>query len=84
MTISPWAMLMTPITPNVIARPIAASSNTEPSETPCQAFCAASHKASCCRIAVAAAVAARRMFGGASGGTAMSTARESDPRGCSG
>ena len=38
MTISPCAMLMTPITPNVIARPIAASSSTEPSETPYQTF----------------------------------------------
>ena len=27
---SPWAMLITPITPKVIARPMAASSNTEP------------------------------------------------------
>ena len=34
MTISPWAMLITPITPNVIASPDAASSSTEPSETP--------------------------------------------------
>ena len=32
-------MLMTPITPKVMARPIAASSNTEPSDSPYQAFC---------------------------------------------
>ena len=30
MTISPWAMLITPITPKVMASPIAASSSTEP------------------------------------------------------
>ena len=30
MIISPCAMLITPITPNVIASPTAASSNTEP------------------------------------------------------
>ena len=41
MTISPWAMLMTPITPKVIASPIAASSSTEPSDRPYQAFCTA-------------------------------------------
>ncbi len=41
MTISPCAMLMTPITPKVMARPMAASSSTEPSESPYQAFCAA-------------------------------------------
>ena len=34
-------MLMTPITPKVMARPIAASSSTEPSESPYQAFCTA-------------------------------------------
>ena len=32
-------MLMTPMTPKVMARPIAASSSTEPSESPYQAFC---------------------------------------------
>ncbi len=34
MTISPWAMLMMPITPKVIASPAAASSSTEPSDNP--------------------------------------------------
>ena len=38
MTISPCAMLLTPMTPKVMARPMAASSNTEPSETPYQTF----------------------------------------------
>ena len=32
-------MLMTPITPKVMARPMAASSSTEPSDSPYQAFC---------------------------------------------
>ena len=32
-------MLMTPITPKVMARPMAASSSTEPSEMPYQQFC---------------------------------------------
>ena len=32
-------MLMTPITPNVIASPIAASNNTDPSDKPYQTFC---------------------------------------------
>jgi len=39
MTISPWAMLITPITPKVMAKPMAASSRTEPSDRPYQAFC---------------------------------------------
>src|SRR5438093_658227 len=39
MTISPCAMLMTPITPKVMASPIAASRSTEPRERPYQAFC---------------------------------------------
>ncbi len=39
MTISPCAMLMTPITPNVMARPMAARRSTEPSEMPYQTFC---------------------------------------------
>src|SRR5580658_9362128 len=34
MIISPWAMLMTPMTPKVMASPIAASSRTEPRLTP--------------------------------------------------
>ena len=39
MTISPCAMLMTPITPKVMASPMAASSSTDPSDRPYQAFC---------------------------------------------
>ncbi len=39
-------MLMTPMTPNVMASPMAASSSTEPSERPYQAFCTALHMAS--------------------------------------
>ena len=39
MTISPCAILMTPITPKVMASPIAASRSTEPSEMPYQQFC---------------------------------------------
>ena len=46
MTISPCAMLMTPMTPKVMARPMAASSSTEPSESPYQAFCTVFHSAS--------------------------------------
>ena len=41
---------MTPMTPKVIARPIAASSNTEPSERPYQAFCSALQNARLSRI----------------------------------
>ncbi len=48
-------MLMTPITPKVMARPIAASSSTEPSEMPYQAFCAVDQMASVlCTEAIAA------------------------------
>ena len=48
-------MLMTPITPKVMARPIAASSSTEPSEMPYQAFCTVDHSASVlCTDAIAA------------------------------
>ena len=43
-------MLMTPITPKVMARPIAASSSTEPSERPYQRFCTWAHIASVCSI----------------------------------
>src|SRR5438128_2317090 len=58
MTISPWAMLMTPITPKVMARPIAASSSTEPSDRPYQAFCTADHIARLLWIAEVALAAA--------------------------
>ena len=49
---SPCAMLMTPITPKVIARPTAARSSTEPSERPYQTFCDRPHIA-CSRSIVA-------------------------------
>ena len=52
-------MLMTPITPNVMARPIAASSSTEPSESPYQAFCSAVHSA---RLFSIDAMASQRGF----------------------
>ena len=39
-------MLMTPMTPKVMARPIAASSSTEPSEMPYQMFWPAAQSAS--------------------------------------
>ena len=39
-------MLMTPMTPKVMASPMAASSSTEPSDSPYQAFCTALHSAS--------------------------------------
>src|ERR1700722_14196903 len=50
-------MLMTPITPKVMARPIAASSRTEPSERPYHVFCSRSHSASELEIDVTAAAA---------------------------
>ncbi len=37
-TISPCAILITPMTPNVMASPMAASSSTEPSDSPYQTF----------------------------------------------
>ncbi len=51
-------MLMTPITPKVMARPMAASSSTEPSESPYQAFCTVFQIASVVWILPRAAVAA--------------------------
>ena len=45
-------MLMTPITPKVMASPIAASSSTEPSDSPYQAFCTVAQTASWFCIAV--------------------------------
>ena len=51
-------MLMTPITPKVMARPIAARRSTEPSDRPYQTFWAASHIASSPSIAETASVAA--------------------------
>ena len=77
MTISPCAMLMTPMTPNVMASPIAASSSTEPSESPYQAFCAASHSTSPFWIAATASLAARVTAGLAAAGKAESKATAS-------
>ena len=64
MTISPWAMLMTPITPKVMARPMAASSSTEPSDSPYQAFCTIDHSARLLWMADVALAAARAIAGG--------------------
>ena len=52
-------MLMTPITPKVMARPMAASSSTEPSDRPYQAFCTVDQSASLLWIAAMASAAAR-------------------------
>ena len=51
-------MLMTPMVPKVMARPIAASSSTEPSEMPYQTFCAIDQAASVLRTVSAPASAA--------------------------
>ena len=51
-------MLMTPMTPKVMASPMAASSSTEPSEIPYQAFCTASQTARRFLMAAIAAAAA--------------------------
>ena len=61
---SPCAMLMTPITPKVMARPMAASSSTEPSEMPYQAFWTPDQIASVFCIAEVALAAARAIAGG--------------------
>ena len=61
-------MLMTPITPKVMASPIAASSSTEPSESPYQAFCSAVHMARLFSIEAMASVAAFLTAGGALAG----------------
>ena len=52
-------MLMTPITPKVMASPIAASSSTEPSDSPYQAFCTVAQIASSFWIEVDARLARR-------------------------
>ena len=59
MTISPWAILMTPMTPKVMASPMAASSRTEPSDRPYQAFCTVDQSARLLWIADVALAAAR-------------------------
>ena len=51
-------MLITPITPKVMASPMAASSSTEPSEMPYQAFCTVFQMPSRLRMAAAALAAA--------------------------
>ena len=51
-------MLMTPMTPKVIARPIAASSRTDEAEIPYQRFCATPHKARRAWMALSAVAAA--------------------------
>src|ERR1700710_2378902 len=64
MTISPCAMLMTPITPKVMASPIAASRRTEPSERPYKEFCTAVQIARLLWIAAPAHLAEGRDFVG--------------------
>ena len=64
-------MLMMPITPKVMARPIAASSSTEPSETPYQQFCSACQMLSIQWMELAAAAAALFTAGEASGAAAI-------------
>ena len=70
-------MLMTPITPKVMASPIAASSSTEPSEMPYHRFCAMLQTARRLSMALMASASAWAMAGGWSAGTALRTARES-------
>ncbi len=60
-------MLMTPITPKVMARPMAASSSTEPSDRPYQAFCTIDHSARLPWIDVIALATALLISGGWSG-----------------
>ena len=60
-------MLMTPITPKVMARPMAASSSTEPSEMPYQRFCATSQTASVLRNRVDAGLDHRLQLVGRTG-----------------
>ena len=57
-------MLMTPITPKVMARPMAASSSTEPSDMPYQRFWATLHSARRSSMAAMASAAARCTAGG--------------------
>ena len=70
-------MLMTPITPNVMARPMAASSSTEPSESPYQAFCTVLHSASRLSIDAIASAAARCTSCGCPAGRPASRPRAS-------
>src|SRR5882757_4869035 len=70
-------MLMTPITPKVMASPIAASSSTEPSDSPYQAFCTVDHSARLLWIAEIAEAAALATSGGWSLPRPVSIARAS-------
>ncbi len=70
-------MLITPMTPNVMASPMAASASTEPSESPYQAFCRALQSASPLCIEAAASVAAFFTAGELLAGTSASNATAS-------
>ncbi len=70
-------MLMTPMTPKVMARPIAASSRTEPSESPYQTFWTAPHIASWPWIAPIASCAVRLTASGVPSGRLDSNASAS-------
>ena len=65
---------MTPMTPKVIASPIAASKSTEPSDRPYQAFCTIDHMARLLWIEAIALAAARATLGGTSLGRPVSSA----------
>ena len=77
MTISPWAMLMTPMVPNVIERPMAASRRTEPRDTPYQTFWTAFQSASLLRMPSAALAAASATSAGVPVGRFVRSARAS-------
>ena len=77
MTISPCAILITPITPKVMASPIAASRSTEPSESPYQVFCSAVQSARLFSIEAMASVAAFLTAGEALAGNPPSNASAS-------
>ena len=68
---------MMPITPKVMARPIAASSRTEPSESPYQVFCSAVQNARLFSIDAMASAAAFLTAGEALAGNPPSSASAS-------
>ena len=70
-------MLMTPITPKVMARPMAASSSTEPSDRPYQAFCTIDHSARLRWMAAVAFAAALAIAAGWSPVSPVSSASAS-------
>ncbi|MNU56982.1 hypothetical protein D3C71_460900 [compost metagenome] len=80
MTISPCAMLMMPMTPKVMARPMAASSRTEPRDMPYQTFWATFQ--SCCAFWIEAIALSRSGFrlGSMDEETEFSTPRPLAPR----